>query len=88
MINLLLVLNFTYSKGTVNYRVHNAAADWGGWLCGMGLGLVMTPKVRPQADYVGSYEKLCMKMGAVFLLIYWSILFSCYWTVYMPPQHY
>lgn len=86
MLTLLLLLNSSNATLNTNaYHIKSAYADWGGWICGMGLGLVMMPRARVQAGYVGSYEKLCMKMGAVFIIVYWAILFSCYWTVYMPP---
>ena len=89
MITLLLLLNSTSVQNTGNnYHTNQVYANWGGYLCGLFLGLIMMPRLRPQASYVGSYEKLCMKMGLAWLVIYWSILFSCYWTVYQPPCYY
>lgn len=40
----------------------------------------MMPKVRKVADYVGSYEKTWMKIGALLSLIYFAILMSLFYT--------
>ena len=85
MVTLMLMLNSTATLNQPNkYHVHETWADWGGYICGLLLGLIMMPRARANAHHVGSYEKLCAKIGAGWLVVYWAILFSCYFTVYDP----
>jgi membrane associated rhomboid family serine protease len=71
-----------------SYRWKDQFGNWGGWLAGIFLGLIMMPRLRGDpAFYVGSYEKFCAKVGAVWLVIYLAVIFSCFYTVYAPPQH-
>ena len=86
MVTLMLMLNSLSTQNLLNnYHPHEKWSDWGGYITGLILGLVMMPRVRRAADYVGSYEKLCMKIGLILLVIYFSILLSCFFTVYSPP---
>lgn len=89
MLTLMLMLNSTAQppQNAINaYHVHEIWADWGGYITGMLLGLVMMPRARASAHYVGSYEKLCAKIGAGWLIVFYAILLSCYFTVYTPPK--
>lgn len=84
LINFMLLLNASYTNLFNRYHPHEVLADLGGVLCGFPLGLVMMPRARNGADHVGSYERFMAKIGAGILVVYWAILFSCYFTVYNP----
>lgn len=47
----------------------------------------MVPRARANASHVGSYEKLCAKIGAGWLIVFYAIIFSLYFTIYEPPFH-
>jgi len=86
MITMMLLLNSTGTSNYIpGYHPHEKWSDWGGYITGFSLGLVMMPRLRRQATHVGSYEKLCMKIGVGLLVVYFSILLSCFFTVYNPP---
>jgi len=69
------------------YHVVDAGSDCFGLLVGFMFGLVMMPKARRVATYVGSYEKLCMKIGAGLCVIYFGILFACFYTTKSFPKN-
>lgn len=75
------------SNNIARFHIVDAGSDCMSFLVGLMLGLVMMPKARRAASYVGSYEKLCMKIGAGLTLIYFVILFSCFYTSVAYPKN-
>lgn len=67
------------------YHWKEQYANWGGWMAGLMLGPIMTPKMRNEWSYPGSYEKWIIGFGGVWFIIYTAVLFSCFYTVYSPP---
>lgn len=68
------------------YHVVDTASNGGGFMIGFALGLVMMPKVRRVADYVNSWEKTCMKIGALLTFIYFVILLPIFFTKVAYPK--
>lgn len=67
-----------------NYHWKEQYANWGGWMAGLMLGPIFTPKMRSEWSYPNSYEKWIIGFGGVWFIIYTAVLFSCYYTVYSP----
>ena len=67
------------------FKVVDVASNCGGFIVGFCFGLVMMPRVRRQASWVGSYEKLCLKIGVALTFVYFAILMSLFYTTVAYP---
>lgn len=73
------------SMNSISFKVVDIASNCGGFIIGFFFGLVIMPRVRRAAGYVGSYEKLCMKVGIVLSLVYFATLLSLFYTTVAYP---
>jgi hypothetical protein len=73
------------SMNSSAFKVVDIASNCGGFIIGFCFGLVIMPRVRRAAGYVGSFEKLCMKIGMVLTFIYFAILLSLFYTTVAYP---
>ena len=94
MLIIFLILVFVFmllytlpgqTANQLSYKVVDVASNCGGFIIGFCFGLVIMPRVRRQASFVGSYEKLCMKIGAALTLVYFAILMSLFYTTVAYP---
>ena len=86
---VMMMLYFLPDGNLLNtnwYHVVDTASTGGGFMIGFALGLVMMPKVRRVADYVNSWEKTCMKIGALLTFIYFVILLPIFFTKVAYPK--
>jgi hypothetical protein len=89
IVTLILILNSSSGSqlNTSYYHPHDTWSLWGGYLTGLFVGMIMMPSARRAASHVNSYEKLIMKIGAIFTVIFFSIVLPLYFTIYTPPSH-
>lgn len=91
MFTMMLMLNSAGGSAfndLLAFHTHQTWSSWGGFLMGFPLGLVMVPRARRQDRGPGSYGRLCAYIGIGWLVVYLSILFSCFFTVYDPKEHF
>ncbi len=70
---------------STSLKVVDVASNCGGFIVGFCFGLVMMPRVRRAAGYVGSYEKTWMKIGLALTFTYFAILMSLFYTTVAYP---
>lgn len=66
------------------YHPHEVWANWGGFMMGLALGMVMVPRARERD--VNAWGKLCGWIGYVWIVMYLGILLPLFFTVYNPPE--
>lgn len=86
---MCLMLNSTTNQNvTPFYHPHAVWSGWGGFINGLFLGLIMVPRARARDNGPNSYGRLCTYIGLGWLLVFYAIIFSCYFTVYDPLPWY
>jgi len=66
------------------YHPHQVWASWGGFLCGLFLGLIMVPRARRCDEGPNSYGRLCTYIGSGLMVTYLGILLPLFFTVFDP----
>lgn len=85
---MLMFNSLSGSTKILNYMPHSMAADWGGFMAGLFLGLIFVPRARARDCGPGSYGRLCTYIGMGLTTVYLGILLPLFFTVYDPPRHY